>query len=42
MQGWMSEQCLLLELLELLGAGEVEGVGPQVCPGVYEGRTQRF
>ena len=42
MQGWVSQQSLLLELLELLGAGEVEGVGPQVCPGVDKGGTQRF
>jgi len=42
MQGRMTQQSLLLELLELLGAGEVEGVGPEVCPGVDEGWTQRF
>jgi len=38
----MTQQSLLLELLELLGAGEVEGVGPEVCPGVDEGWTQRL
>jgi len=32
----------LLELLKLLGAGEVEGVWPQVCPGVDKGGTQRL
>merc|ERR1719450_253312 len=38
----MAEEGLLLELLELLGTGEVEGVGPQVSPRVDEGGTQRL
>ena len=41
-EGGMSQQSLLLELLELLGAGEVERMGPQVGPSVDKGRTQRF
>jgi len=38
----MSQQSLLLELLELLGAGEVERMRPQVGPGVDKGGTQRL
>jgi len=41
-KGGMTQQSLLLQLLKLLGAGEVERMRPQVGAGVDEGGTQRF
>ena len=38
----MAQQRLLLQLLQLLRAGEVEGVRPQVRPSVDEGWAQRL
>ena len=41
-QGGVAQQRLLLQLLQLLRAGEVEGVRPQVRPRVDEGWAQRL
>jgi len=41
-QGRVTQERLLLQLLKLLRAGEAQGVWPQVGPGVDEGMVQRL
>ena len=40
--GVTQERLLLRQLLQLLRAGEAQGVRPQVRPGVDEGMVQRL
>ena len=41
-QGGVTQERLLLQLLKLLRAGEAQGVRPQVGPGVDKGMVQRL